>query len=140
MIEINWTFFVQLANFLVLIVLLNRFLFKPILKNVEKREARMKEFKLDAEKLNRKTEEMVEEYETKLEEAKKLTSEILHKAKLDATNEQDKVIKEARNEFSSEIDKAMVDIGQYAGNAEKELKKGAEALSKEITSKIMGKN
>jgi len=140
MIEINWTFFVQLANFLVLIVLLNRFLFKPILKNVEKREAKMKEFKLDAEKLNRKTEELVEEYETKLEEAKKLTSEVLHKAKLDATAEQDKIIKEARKEFSSEIDKAMVDIGQYAGNAEKELKKGADALSKEIASKIMGKN
>lgn len=140
MIEINWTFFLQLANFLVLIILLNRFLFNPILRNVEKREAKLKEFTLDAEKLSRRTEELVGEYDAKLEEAKKRTSDTIHKAKHEAGAEQDKIIQEARKDFSSQIDKAMVDISQYAENAEKELKKEADAISAEITSKIMGKN
>jgi F-type H+-transporting ATPase subunit b len=140
MIEINWTFFVQLANFLVLIFLLNRFLFKPILENVERREARLKEFTLDAERLGRRTEELVEEYSGNLEEAKKRTSDTLHKAKQEASAEQVKIIQEARKEFSNQVEKAMVDIEQYAEKAEKELKKEAEAISAEITSKIMGKN
>ena len=130
MIEINWTFFVQLANFL----------FNPILKNVEKREAKLKAFTLDAEKLSRRTEELVVEYDAKLEEAKKRTSDTIHKAKHKAGAEQERIIQEARKDFSGQIDKAMVDIAQYAENAEKELKKEADAISAGITSKIMGKN
>jgi F0F1-type ATP synthase membrane subunit b/b' len=110
------------------------------MKNVEKREARLKGYTLDAEKLTRRTEELVEEYDAKLDEAKKRTVEIIHKAKHDAMIEHEGIIQEAKKEFTGQIDKAMVEIGHYAENAEKELKKGAEALSAEITSKIMGKN
>ena len=47
MIDIDWTLFVQLLNFLVLVFLLNMVLFRPIRKIILSRKARLASFEED---------------------------------------------------------------------------------------------
>jgi len=140
MIEVNWTFFLQLANFLVLVYLLNRFLFKPIMENVEKRDEKLKALSEETAILNEKADKLLENYEKSLEETKKMTHEMLHKARQDANAEQEKIIGKARAEFSVQVGKANEDIKKYAQTASEELKKEASAISKVMISKIVGEN
>jgi F-type H+-transporting ATPase subunit b len=111
----------QVVNFLLLLYLLNRFLFKPVLKLLDEREARIKKGLEDAEAAARERELARAEREAALDEARKEAqamvarankiaedsrAEILAEAKAQA----DKVTARAREEITAEKDKAMAEL------------------------------
>jgi F-type H+-transporting ATPase subunit b len=111
----------QVINFLLLLYLLNRFLFKPVLKLLDEREARIKKGLEDAEAAARERELARAEREAALDEARKEAqamvarankiaedsrAEILAEAKAQA----DKVTARAREEITAEKDTAMAEL------------------------------
>ena len=92
MIEFNSSFFLQLINFLVLILILHLFLFKPILKNLNKRNDLIRSLKEDTESLNKKADRLVEEYNISIANTKKESMDIINKAKAEAVTEQNRII------------------------------------------------
>ena len=111
----------QVFNFLLLLYLLNRFLFKPVLKLLDERESRIRKGLEDAEAAARDRELARAEREAALGEARKEAqamvarankiaedsrAEILAEAKAQA----DKVTARAREEITAEKDKAMAEL------------------------------
>lgn len=111
----------QVVNFLLLLYLLNRFLFKPVLKLLDERESRIRKGLEDAEAAARDRELARAEREAALDEARKEAqamvarankiaedsrAEILAEAKAQA----DKVTARAREEITAEKDKAMAEL------------------------------
>lgn len=111
----------QVFNFLLLLYLLNRFLFKPVLKLLDERESRIRKGLEDAEAAARDRELARAEREAALDEARKEAqamvarankiaedsrAEILAEAKAQA----DKVTARAREEITAEKDKAMAEL------------------------------
>jgi F-type H+-transporting ATPase subunit b len=111
----------QVVNFLLLLYLLNRFLFKPVLKLLDERESRIRKGLEDAEAAARDRALARAEHETALDEARKEAqamvarankiaedsrAEILAEAKAQA----DKVTARAREEITAEKDKAMAEL------------------------------
>jgi F-type H+-transporting ATPase subunit b len=121
-----WKLAFQVINFLILLFLLNRFLFKPILARLDDRSAKISKGLEDAEAAARDRELARAEREAAVSEARKEANEMISRANKIATDtrneilteartEAEKVSSRAREEIVAEKDKAMAEIrGQVA--------------------------
>jgi F-type H+-transporting ATPase subunit b len=121
-----WKLAFQVANFLILLYLLNRFLFKPVLGRLDERSSKISKGLEDAEAAARDREQAKAEREAAVEEARKeaqamiarankiaddTRNEILGKAREEA----EKVAARARDEIRAEKERAMAELrGQVA--------------------------
>jgi F-type H+-transporting ATPase subunit b len=116
----------QVVNFLLLLYLANRFLFKRVLGLLDERNARINKGLEDAETARRDRELAREEREAALSEARKEAADMLARANKiaddtrreileEARAEAERVSAKARQEIVAEKDKAMAEIrGQVA--------------------------
>ena len=139
MIEINETLIVQFVNFLVLIFFLNYFLFKPVMEVVERRNNKLRSFANDTAKFAKKSEEAVKGYEEKLSRMKKDSAAVLLAARQQSAAEHDKIIKESRRNYAQQIEKAKQEIEKESAQTSAVLRKEAEAISREIASRLLGR-
>ena len=121
-----WKLAFQVVNFLILLFLLNRFLFKPILARLDDRSARISKGLEDAEVAARDRELARAEREAAVAEARKEANEMIARATkiaedtrndilTSAREEAEKVSTRAREEIVAEKDRAMAEIrGQVA--------------------------
>jgi|SRR6185312_10585 len=108
--KINWfTVIAQVINFLILVWLLKRYLYKPILNAVDEREkkiaAQLKDAKTD--KADAKKEQ--DEFEKKNEDFDKQKKDLMDKAIDEAKDERKKLLEEARsdaNKLSTKLEDA----------------------------------
>lgn len=133
---IFWTTIV----FLVLVWLLQKFAWKPILNAVNDREQSItkaldaaEEAKKELEQLQSSNEELLrearEERDRMLKEAREVKDQILSEAKGKAKEEADFIVKQARESIASEKSKALM-----------ELKNQVAEMSIEIAGKILREN
>ncbi|MDQ3676454.1 MAG: F0F1 ATP synthase subunit B [Actinomycetota bacterium] len=121
-----WKLGFQVINFLLLLFLLNRFLFKPVLARLDERGSKISKGLEDAETAARDRELARAEREAAVTEARKEANEMIARANKIATDtrneiltearaEAEKVSTRAREEITAEKDKAMAEIrGQVA--------------------------
>lgn len=122
----GWKLAFQVINFLILLYLLNRFLFKPVLARLDERSATISKGLEDAETAARDRELARAEREAAVAEARKEANEMIARANkiaedtrnqilTDARAEAEKVSTRAREEIVAEKDRAMAEIrGQVA--------------------------
>lgn len=116
----------QIINFLILLYLLNRFMFKPILARLDERGEKISKGLEDAEAAARDRELARAEREAAVSEARKEANEMIARANkiaedtrneilTEARTEAEKVSTRAREEIVAEKDRAMAEIrGQVA--------------------------
>jgi F-type H+-transporting ATPase subunit b len=125
--KIDWfTVLAQVINFLILVWLLKRFLYKPILKAIDERENRIASQLKDAE--TKKAEAKKEQYEFRQKNDKfdLEKKELMNKAIAETKAEREKLFEEARNEaaiLSSKLEKAL---NESQENLSSEIAKNAK--------------
>lgn len=85
--ELNWsTFVLEIVNFLVLVWILKRFLYRPVLDIIAERRARIEKAMADAETLRRDAKELEDRYKNRLAdwEREKNEARVRLRAELDA--------------------------------------------------------
>ena len=122
----GWKLAFQVINFLILLYLLNRFLFKPVLARLDERSEKIGKGLEDAEVAARDRELARAEREAAVAEARKEANEMIARANkiaedtrneilTSARAEAEKVSTRAREEIVAEKDRAMAEIrGQVA--------------------------
>jgi F-type H+-transporting ATPase subunit b len=139
MIDINGSLLIQLANFLALLVALHFILFKPIRQVMQEREQGISTALGDAKAAQKRVQDLLEQYNTSLAEAKQkatATYNTLYQQGLDAQRD---MITAERAKASELLDKARTEIATASSAVRADLKKEAEKLSQEITSKLLGR-
>jgi F-type H+-transporting ATPase subunit b len=103
---INWfTLVAQLLNFLILLWLLNKFLYKPVLKSLDERENRIAAVISDAESMKLNAKKELEEYSAKNASFDKERESIIQHSRIEAEQERITIIKNAKNAAQQLIDK-----------------------------------
>lgn len=96
---IDWfTVIAQMVNFLILVWLLKRFLYKPVLKAIDTREKRIVDQLADAGAKEAEAQKQLEELHHKNEELENQRDALLSQAVKDAHDERQKLLDEARKE------------------------------------------
>ena len=71
MLNINITLLIQIVNFLVLLYIMNKILYRPIRGIIRKRQETIDEFTRKIEELDRGVQEALEKFQAELREARK---------------------------------------------------------------------
>ncbi|XLQ19849.1 MAG: F0F1 ATP synthase subunit B [Candidatus Moraniibacteriota bacterium] len=119
---IDWRLFsAQLINFSILLLILYKFAYAPVLKMLDDRAGKIEKGLADAEKSQKKLKEIEKKEKKVLVEAKKQAKEILKKAEDQAQankeeltkiaqKESDKIVEKAKKVASEEKDKMVADV------------------------------
>jgi len=139
MVDINISLLIQLANFLVLLVVLHVILFKPIRSIMLERQQNISGSFTDAKTAQEKAQSLLEQYNVSLAEAKQKAAAaygVLYQQGLDAQRD---MISAERGKASDQLDKARGEIAAAATAARTDLKRETELLAKEISAKMLGR-
>ena len=139
MIEINLAFFVQLFNFILLILVLNIFLYKPIRKILNERRQVIESAREKTVSVDLEVQEKMALYETRLRDVKAEAAFIRGNALKQAQAEEAILLEAARNEANVSLGAIRERIAQESAEARKILVKQAESLSGDICEKILGR-
>jgi F-type H+-transporting ATPase subunit b len=138
-VAIDGTLIVQAVNFLVFMVLINRFLFQPLLDLMEEREKELGVHHSEVEALKQKAEEFLKEVEELLNEARAKSKSIIDEAVREAKVERDRILKAAHEEASVRIEEAKKRIWSTFEEEKAKLGSEAEKIAEEIVRKILSK-
>lgn len=131
---------IQGVIFLVVLWLLNRVLFKPILEILQGREERTEGFLSEAEEIGKRAEKTLEQYNERLYQAKKEALDLKRKLILEGTEKKEAILNRVRKEAQGFIEEMRSNITQEAEKTKKTLHQQVETLGKIMAAKALGRN
>jgi F-type H+-transporting ATPase subunit b len=139
MLEINGWFFAQLANFLLLLIILNIMLYKPMLRLFKERESNTTGFLEDAKAMDKDKDELLSQIDARLADTRGEARSIFEGFSKEGIDIQKKTVASAQNEAVEINRKAKQDIDSATEQARASLKADIESFSKQIVEKLVGK-
>jgi F-type H+-transporting ATPase subunit b len=134
-----WTFLFQIINFLVLLFILKRVLYKPIREIIEKRRSLIQQRIEEAEKTKKEAMELKENYQHEMDGLHELKSRMLEKMNEEVEQERKRLIGTAEEEASRVIEKEKAVFDTDKARHEAELKdKAIEAVTLFATNLLKG--
>ena len=119
----------QIIGFLVLFGILHAVLYKPVLRMMDQRSARIKESLDTAERVRQEAASSQEEMEKRMEEARAEGQTLITRAREMAERYREEEMTRARNEIRAERDRAQADIQRERDSAVEELRREFTGLA-----------
>lgn len=139
MIQLNFTLFIQLINFLALLFILNAILYKPIMAKMREREAQIRKDKEKALELEQEVREQEKQHQDALAKSRQTAAQEKAVLLAEAKAKEAAFLEKARVEASRIVDDMKASIQAEVGEARKTLKAQMTPLAESITQKILGR-
>ena len=140
MLNFNITLVIQIANFLVLLLLLNIILYKPIRKIMgQRRDDVSTSEKIIADLLNRYS-QLSEELEQNIVAARKDGFKEKENCKNEGRDEESKLVQKAVDSVSEKISKTREEIEHNMAVLRQSLDKEVSLFSQELAEKVLGRS
>ena len=140
MVSLDYTTLVQIVNFVLLMLILNALLYKPIMGVIERRKEQMEKSDGEVKRLRQEVEQKLAEYEEKV-----------RLAKLEAMEQRNAIVKEGADLAKSTIEAVRSEIpvlmeqfnakmGREVDAARAILRSQSRKISLEIAEKVLGRS
>lgn len=139
MINIDITLVIQFVNFIILMVILNMILYRPLRRVLQQRKETIEGNHQAAVDLEGQIEEKMALYEQQLHEAKLKGNQERATLRQAAAEEEAKVLGAAHQEASASLQQIKVKVAGEATAAREALKAETTALASQIASKVLGR-
>jgi F-type H+-transporting ATPase subunit b len=140
LIEINASLVVQVVNFLILLVVLYRFVYKPLLGTLEARSSAIKQQLAEAQAAREAAQRQLVEFEAKLTASQAEAQAARERAVREAAELRERLTAEARQEAGRLVEGARAEIEQDVRRARAELRREVAALAVTIAERLIQKN
>ncbi|WP_251441556.1 F0F1 ATP synthase subunit B [Veillonella intestinalis] len=140
MVEINGTLLVQFINFFILVAILAKFAFKPLVGVMEARRKKIEGDLANAQATLDSAEATRKEYEAQLANARKEAQAIVEKAAQLAERNTQAQIKELKEQLVREKEEARNEIAREQAKALEKMREDMVTLSVAIAGKLVAKN
>ncbi|MCE9600175.1 MAG: F0F1 ATP synthase subunit B [Spirochaetia bacterium] len=127
-------------TFVLVMVVLQRYAWKPIIKALDERAGKIQADLDRAESVRREAEIKLEDYMQKLNALKEQGLEILEEARKDANRIKEEMLESAKNEAEAMRQRGVRDIELAKDGALEELHKEVVNLSVSIASQVIGRS
>ena len=138
MIDIDVTFFFQLVNFLITLVVLNFLLVKPIRGIIQKRKEHMDAVLVESENFATQAEDKLKNYEAALSEARTAGTEERMKMKDEGVAEEQAIVGAATAEAQEVLQNARKDVADQVKAAMDSLKGQVDTFADKAVGKVLG--
>jgi len=139
MISVSPFLFVQMANFILLIFILNAILYKPIRNSLIERKKKIQGAEEAIEGAKRSADEAGQTFKTKIGDAKMKGHQQKEALKETGQEEEKRLVDEINQKAQADLEAVRVQIAKDAGAARDKLKGEVKAFSAAIAEKITGR-
>ena len=140
MVSIDYSLGIQIINFILLIFILNRLLYKPLLGMIDKRKKQFEESEAEIKHLRETVDQRMAAYEEKLRQAKIDAIEQKNEIIRQGAEEAKAIIDAVRSEIPGMMEQFKARMEEEIGGAEKILTDQSQKLSVEIAEKVLGRS
>ncbi len=134
-----WTFALQAVNFLILVWLLQRFLYRPVREVIEKRKALAEQAFAEAAKQKGEAEAAQQRFEASRTELARERQDLLNKMHEELAAERERIIEQARREAGQLIEAARASIAEEREAALAGVREQVADLAVELASALLTK-
>lgn len=127
----------QIVNFLILLVVLKKLLYKPVLEAIEKRKKEAEEGIALKEKLERKKEEIEKEHQFIIQEAREEAQLLIEQKKKEAQKIKNKILEQAQSQKKEILASGKKESKQLKIKMQKSVEREALDAAAEIAEKIL---
>ena len=139
MVSLNYTVFIQMVNFLLLILILNVLLYKPILGIIDRRKLLLEEADQEIKRLEATVQQKIAEYERSWREAKLAALEERRVIMAEGAAEAKAIIDAARADLNRMLERFNETLSREVDAAREVPHNRSQKLSLEIAEKILGR-
>jgi len=139
MVNIDYTLILVIINFIILMIVLKKLLYKPLMDFLNKRESQIKDDLEAAKKNKTAVEKILQEQKELLREAKEEAREIRDDAQKSARIQSEQILKEATEQRDIIIQEAQEMIDVEVIKAKESIQKEIGDFVVDLTDKIIGK-
>jgi F-type H+-transporting ATPase subunit b len=138
MLSINATALVVFAVVWILVLVLTRIFFKPMLRILDERADRIAKDKAAAERARKSTADDLKRIEEGLKEARAAAEAARSAAESEALKEKSQLVREVQTEGRAEVEKAKAELAREIAALKKDLDKRTEEIAVDIEKRILG--
>jgi F-type H+-transporting ATPase subunit b len=138
-ISADWTLLLQIANFLVLIFVLNVVLYKPIRKILAERKAKIRGMEEGISRAEDQAVEAQTSFKEKMSGARGKGNDEKEKFKQAGEEEQKRIIAEVNEAAQKELENVRAQVAKDVEQAKSKLQDEIKAYSAAIAEKILGR-
>lgn len=135
----DWSLFVQIGNFILLIFILNAILYKPIRQILIERKRKIQGYEEGIEDIQRDASESEQNFQAKISEARQQGVQQKEALKQTGQEEEKRLIAEINQKAQAELEAVRAQIAKDAEDARRGLEKEIAAFSGTIAEKILGR-
>jgi F-type H+-transporting ATPase subunit b len=139
MIDIDWTLFVQILNFLVLVFLLNIVLFRPIRRILQARQARLAALEGDISGLADTRQGVLGEVDEQLTAARREGLGMRESLRQEGSQAESSLLEQVKKEVDAQWTKVEAKIKKDVGKAREALSAQAQDFAQALATKILGR-
>jgi len=139
-IDINASLIWQFVNFIILILVLNAILYKPIRSIIKERTAKFTELDHDISTNKKNVEAKIKQLEKCKLESHRLGAQLLENLKNEGRAKERELIKNVNKEMEHTINETQSKIALEISKARKTLKNQVQSFGVEIAQKILGRS
>ncbi len=139
MIELNWTLFAQIINFLLLVFLLNLVLFRPIRRHLKDRQAEMTARETEIDQLTRESQGLEGEVQENLAAARRQGASEREALRQAGNQAEASLLEQVKKEVADEWTRVEAKIKADMAKARESLKAQAQSFAQMLAAKILGR-
>jgi F-type H+-transporting ATPase subunit b len=138
LLDLNGTFVAELIAFAIMLGILAKYAYPPIMRAAEARQKQIEEGVRAAQEAERRLKEVQKDVEQTLAEARGQARETLNRAHQEAAAEAEELRDRGRKDAEAQVDKARGDIQAEKDRAIQELRAQVSALVVDAAGKVLG--
>ena len=139
MIEINLTIVIQVLQFLILIFILNRLLFKPISQVMTERKAKINAWEEKTQNLQESARVKLETYENQLREERARAQAGQEQLTIELKEKEEESLRAVSEEAAQLVDSTQKALAEETERLRLELRQQAVGLSQILAEKVLGR-
>jgi len=137
LVNLSFTVVVQMLSFLVLLSILNKVLYRPLLRFLDKRADEIKRSMDEAKNSQDEARDVLTQAQKELENSRREANAIKEQAKQIAEGQRDKIVEQAHVQAKQLAEKARKDIETELSQGRDILKRQAGAMAVSIAEKVL---
>ena len=137
--DVDATLLIYVGVFFALMLILNTFVFRPMMALFDAREKAIDGAKKDARNLERRAEEKLKAFEQEMAEVRKEVGAERDRMKAEALRTEREIIDEVRAETDELLAAADARISSEAARARESIVGSSPALARQIAAKLLGR-
>ncbi len=140
MITMDKTLFIQIINIIILMFLLNKVMYKPVLGILRERSKKMRGTQEEIERFEKNARLRQEEVDKKLAQASGKAKAALDSARAEAAAAGNEKLSAIKAEAEADKEKKMAELKSQVDDAGKNLQENLEGFASDMAGKILGRS